>query len=334
MAEAATRLDDLADSLPTAAADVGGDTDVGVGAEPVEHPAETTEPPPTSSDDGVDPLDRLLRQWDEDQNGNNGAASSDDDIIAALDEANRDAAAQARNEQEFAAAQQRYAADSAQSAMALATRDQENAQLRGTVHQLQQTIWAEQQRQHRLQSKADFDALIAPIQKELEAEGLDIPSNHVETQLLAAAARDSALIEAFESKYFQGHDPLQAAQLEAAIRHQGETWAKAALSIANPVQRLAAQRHIEARLRTMWEAAFVDPAQHRAKGAAVVRRAIDQIVKDARRPRIDERISGDVLAVAAAVRGASGKPPPDPPVNLGRMTAGEFARHTMERYGF
>jgi hypothetical protein len=173
------------------------------------------------------------------------------------------------------------------------------------------------------------------VQAELEADGLDIPPNHVETQLLAAAARNPELIEAFEARYFEGHDPLRAAQLEAAIRQQGEAWAKAALAITNPVQRLAAQRHIEAWMSRAWQAAFVTPEQHRAKGAAIVRRAIDQIVREARRPRIDSSVTGDVLAVAQAVRGASSsKPPPEVPVNLGRLSEGEFRRHTMERYGF
>jgi hypothetical protein len=328
MAEAA-RLDELADTLPppATAADVGGDADAGVAAEPAEaRPA--AEPPSTSSDDGVDPLDRLLREYD-DRNGN-GAAASDDDIIALLDQ---DAARQ-QQEQDFQAAQQRFAADSARAATDIAQRDHQVRELEQTVGALQQTIFAEQQRQARQRSKADFDALVAPVQRDLEADGLDILPNHVETQLLAAAARDPTLIEAFESRYFQGHDPLQAAQLEAAIRQQGETWAKAALSIANPAQRLAAQRHIEARMREMWQAAFVDPAQHRAKGAAVVRRAIDQIVKDAHRPRIDERISGDVLAVAAAVRGASAKSAPaEPPVRLSELSDSDLNKWSKQ-FGF
>jgi hypothetical protein len=35
------------------------------------------------------------------------------------------------------------------------------------------------------------------------------------------------------------------------------------------------------------------------------------------------------------MRGASAKTlPPEPPVNLGRLSEGEFRKHTMERYGF
>ena len=188
---------------PPVATESGGD-DVAI----VEAPTGADGPAPSddsTSHGDADPLDRLLAEYDERNGAGNGAAASgatDDDIVRLLDEANRDAAAQARNEHEFAAAQQRYTADLAQSAMEIAQRDHQVAELQQTIGSLQQTIWAEQQRQHRLQSKADFDALVAPVQAELEAAGLDIPPNHVETQLLAAAARDPALIEAFEFEIF------------------------------------------------------------------------------------------------------------------------------------
>ena len=104
-------------------------------------------------------------------------------------------------------------------------------QLRQTVAELRRRpSRGAVQRQHQARSKADLDALIAPVQKELEAEGLDIPPDFVETQLMAAGARDPALVEAWESRYFTGHDPLRAAQLETAIRQQAEAWAKAALA--------------------------------------------------------------------------------------------------------
>ena len=44
--------------------------------------------------------------------------------------------------------------------------------------------------------------------------------------------------------------------------------ARAALAIANPPQRLAAQRHIEDWMKRAWQSPFVDPVEHRAKGAA------------------------------------------------------------------
>jgi hypothetical protein len=99
--------------------------------------------------------------------------------------------------------------------------------------------------------------------------------------------------------------------------------------------RVLAQQNIEASMRQMWETAFPDPATYRANAARYVHKAIDRMHKEARRPRIDPDVTADRLAVVQAMRGAStNKPPPEPPVNLGRLTAGEFARHTMERYGF
>jgi hypothetical protein len=332
MAEAA-RLDDLADSLPPPVAAESGGDDVAIVEAPTGADGPAAPDDSTSRGGDADPLDRLFAEYDERNGAGNGAAApgpTDDDIIELL---NQDAARQ-QQESEFQAAQQRYAGEAAQSSLELARRDHQVRELEQTVGQLQQTIFAEQQRQHRQRSKADFDAMVAPVQRDLEAEGVDVPPDYVETQLLAAVARNPELIEAHEARYFQGHDPLTAARLEAGIRQEAEAMAKAALSIANPVQRQAAERHIQDWMRRAWQAAFVDPREHRAKGAAIVRRAIDQIVKDAHRPRIDPDATADRLAIVAAMKGASGKPPPEPPVNLGRLTEGEFRKHTMERYGF
>lgn len=334
MAEALREWDEP-EAAPVAA-EAGGD-DVAVAEAPAEAPV------PPSSPSEPDPLDKLLSAYDEGVgNGAGNGASADltadfsaDELARLLGEAGQDEATRRQRDLEWQKFQQQTAQQEADASIAVAQRDRQIGELQQTVGELQNVLWQEQQRQHRQRSKADFDALIAPVQAELEAEGLDIPPDYVETQLIAAGARDPALIEAWESRYFEGHDPLRAAQLEAAIRQQGETWAKAALAIANPAQRLAAQRHIEAWMRRAWQAAFVDPQEHRAKGAATVRRAVEQIVKQARRPPIDRQISADYFAVAQAVRGASSsKPPPDPPVNLGRMSEGEFRRHTLERYGF
>ena len=207
MAEAA-RLDELADSLPAPpveAADVGGDNvNADDGRNGTVSPE--AEPPSPSPSDDADPLDKLLSQWDEDQNRNNGAAapSSDDDIIAALDAADRDAAAQARNEQEFAAAAAALASESAQSALELAQRDYENNQLRQTVGARRVNI-SKSGGQHQWRMKADLNALVTPVQKDLEAEGLATSLlDFVETQLIAEAVRDPTIEEAFQAKYFQG----------------------------------------------------------------------------------------------------------------------------------
>ena len=173
MAEA---LDELADTLhPPVQADAGGDG-VAVAEAPTEADGPAASDSSTSHGDD-DPLGKLLAQWDEEQAGNGAAASGpgDDEIVRLLDEANQNAA----REQEFAAAQQRYAGEAAQAAVDLSQRDYENNQLRQTVAELEGVLRAEQFRQHQARSKADLDALIAPIQKELEAEGLDIPPDFV-----------------------------------------------------------------------------------------------------------------------------------------------------------
>ena len=89
---------------------------------------------------------------------------------------------------------------------------------------------------------------------------------------------------------------------------RGEDMARAALQIADPQQRLLAQRHIESELRQLYQTTFPDPAEYRRNGAAYVNRTIDKMHKAARqRPRVDSEISADRLLVAQAVRGSSAK---------------------------
>ena len=229
MAEAA-RLDDLADSLPPPAeAAAGGGDDVAVAD--TDAPTETDGP--AASDDSTsrgdeDPLGRLLAEWDERNGAGNGAAASgpsDDDIVRLLDEANQ----QAAHEQEFAAAQQRYAADSARSAMDIAQRDHQVAELQQTVGQLQNAIAQEVARQHQQRSIADFERLAASEQAKLE--GLDVDENHVRRWMLAEAAQDPQLREAWDARYYQPPGPLERARIAADIQQWGEGQAKLALQL-------------------------------------------------------------------------------------------------------
>jgi hypothetical protein len=323
MAEAA-RLDDLADSLPppAAAPDVG-EADVGVAAEPVEHPAETPEPP--SSDD-LDAFDKFLAEYDQ----SNGAACQGDNDIAALLEQE---AARQQSEQALADAQQRFAGDAARSAVDIAQRDRALAEAQQTIGSLQNAIAQEQFRQHQARSLEDFKRLTADEQSKLD--GLDVPDNHVETFLLAEAARDPELQRAWEAKYYEPPGPVERANIASQIQQWGENQAKLALQLSNPLARRMAQQNIEASMRQMWSQAFPDPATYRANAAEYVRKAIDRMHKEARRPRIDLDATADHAAVAQAVRNAStNKMPPEPPVNLGRLTAGQFAAYTLEKYGF
>lgn len=331
MAEAIKEWDEPA--APPVATEVSGGDDVAVAEAPTEADAPAA-PDDSTSRGNEDPLDRLLAQWDESNGAGNGAAAAvptDDDIVRMLDEANQ----QAAHEQKFAAAHQRFAAESAQSAMDIAARDRMLAEAQQTIGSLQQTIAAEQWRQHQQQSREAFEKLVAAEQAKLaDVPGVD--EDHARRWLLSEAAQDPRLGEAWEvSRFYQPPGPLDRAKVAANIQQWAEGQAKLALQLPSPRARVLAQQNIEASMRQMWETAFPDPQQHRAAAAAYVRKAIDRMHKEARRPRIDPDVTADRLAVVQAMRGAStNKPPPEPPVNLGALTEGEFRRHTMERYGF
>jgi hypothetical protein len=302
------RLDEIADSLPLpAAADAGGDA-VGI--------ADTTaEAPEPSSESESNALDRLLSEYDDGvgnvtANGTDAAVDSMGDytpheLARLLGEADQEAAARQQSELALADAQQRYANDSARSAMDIAQRDRQVAELQQTVGQLQDVLRAEQQRQHQARAFQDFKRLTADEQAKLD--GLDVPENHVETFLLAEAARDPDLTRAFEGRYYSAPGPLQRAQLERAIMAHGENLAREALLIADPQQRRLAEQHIHAELRRLYLDTFPDPATYRANAARYLQRALDKMHKDARKPRLDPDRTADRFAVAQAVRGASSK---------------------------
>ena len=316
MAEAA-RLDELADSLPVQpaeAVDVGG-ADVGVAAEPAEA-RPVAEPPSISSDDDVDPLDRLLAQWDAEQKAGNGAAASgDDDIIELL---NQDAARQ-QYDQELAAAQ-RYANElAAHSAMEIARRDQQVAELNQTVGQLQNVIAQEQWRQHQLQSRDAFEKVVAAEQAKLaDVPGID--EDHARRWLLSEAAQDPRLGEVWEiSRFYEPPGPVDRARVASHIQAWAEGQAKLALQLPDPRARVLAQQNIESSMRQMWETAFPDPAAYRANAAKYVNQALDRMHKEARKPRLDPDRTSDYFAVAQAVRGASTRtPPPEIPPGIWR----------------
>jgi hypothetical protein len=303
MAEAAIKEWDEPEAPPVATEAAGGD-DVAV----AEAPAATE--PPSSSESESDPLDRLLGEYDQGTTGNSAAADftsdyTDDELAQLLGDAGQEAAARQQHEQEFAAAQQRYAGEAARSAMEIAQRDRQLGELRGTVEQLQRAAAEAQWRQHQARSFEDFKRLTAAEQAKLE--GLDVSDDHVETFLLAESARDPELARAFEGRYYTPPGPLQRAELERAIMAHGENLARTALQIADPQQRRLAEQHIHAELRRLYENTFPDPATYRANAARYVHKALDRMHREARRPRIDLDATADRLAVAAAVRGASSK---------------------------
>jgi hypothetical protein len=324
MAEAA-RLDELADTLPppVEAADVGGDSvnadDTVNGGAPPE-----SEPPSPSPSDDADPLDQLLRQYD-DQNGN-GAAATDDDIIALLEQ---DAARQ-QQEQDFQAAQQRFAADSARAATDIAQRDRQNAELQQTVGQLQQAIQQEVWRQHQQRSAADFEKLISSEQAKL-ADVAGIDDDHAKRWMLSEAAQDPELQRAWEAKYYTPPGPVERANIASQIQQWGEGQAKLALQLPDPRARVLAQQNIEASMRQMWSQAFPDPATYRANAARYVNKALERMHRDARKPRIDPDATADRFAVAQAVRGAStNKIPAEPAPVWGELTDSQLNAFTKQ----
>jgi hypothetical protein len=333
MAEAA-RLDDLADSLPPpVAAEAGDGDDVGI--------ADTTAeaPEPSSPPSEPDPLDRLLSEYDERNGAGNGGAAdltaeyTPDELAQLLGDANQEAVARQQRELEWQAFQQQTADQQARSAIEISRRDQQLGELQQTVGQLQNVIAQEQWRQHQQRSNEDFERLAASEQAKLE--GLDVDENHVKRWLLSEGAQDPNLVAAWEAKYYQPPGPVERARVASHIRQWGEGQAKLALQLPDARARVLAQQNIEASMRQMWKTAFPDPQEHRAAASAYVRKALDRMHKEARRPRVDPDVTADRLAVVQAMRGASSsKPPPEPPPNLGRMSEGEFRRHTMEKYGF
>ena len=302
---------------------------------PTPSPAEAVEPPPSSE---PDPLDKLLAQWDDEQKGNGAAADlgsdyTDDELARLLGDANQQAAARQQRDAEWQAFQQQTAQQQADASIAVAARDQQIGELQQTVGQLQGAIQQEVQRQHQQRSLQDFERLISSEQQKL-ADVTGIDEDHAKRWMLAEAAQDPGLREAWEARYYQPPGPVERARIAGHIQQWGENQAKLALQLPDARARVLAQQNIEASMRQMWETAFPDPATYRANAARYVNRALDRMHKDARRPRVDPDVTADRLAVVQAMRGASGKPPPEPPLNLGRMTAGEFARHAMEKYGF
>jgi hypothetical protein len=294
-------LGELADTLPppveTKAA--GGD-DVAVADASME--ADAPAAPDDSTRGDVDPLDKLLAEWDQEQSARNGAAAPGSDT----DDLDRILADLAADEQRAAAAQQ-TADQHARSALEIAQRDQQLGELRGTVEQLQRAAAETQWREHQARAFQDFKSITAEAQARIAADIPDVEDNYVETHLLAEAARDPELVRAFDARYYSEPNPLQRAELERAIMMRGEGMARAALQIRDPVQRRLAEQHIHAELRKLYANTFPDVQQYRASGAAYLRKAIDKIDRQARRPRTDRQVTGDVLAVAQAVRGSSAK---------------------------
>jgi hypothetical protein len=285
------------------AAPVDAEAADGTAAAPAGADAPATPDGDSTSNGDADPLDQLLADYDRSIGAGGNGADDVDPLDRLIADAGEHEAAQQR-ELEFQAFQAQTAQQQADSAIAVSARDQQIGELQQTVGQLQQAIAAEQWRQHQQRSIADFERLAASEQAKLD--GLDVDENHVKRWLLSEAAQDLELQRAWEARYYQPPGPLDRARIAADIHQWGEGQAKLALQLPARA-RLLAQQNIEAEMRRMWETAFPDPQQHRAAAGPYVKRALDRMHREARRPRIDADATADRLLVVQAMRGASAK---------------------------
>jgi len=84
--------------------------------------------------------------------------------------------------------------------------------------------------------------------------------------------------------------------------------------------RARAEKHILAEVQQLMGQVFPDPQAYRANAKAYLRRAIDKMRSEIRRPRIDEDVTADRFAVAQAIKSAGGKFTPEPTPNLGGLS--------------
>jgi hypothetical protein len=160
----------------------------------------------------------------------------------------------------------------------------------------------------------DFNRLTASVQSKLPGH---LPGDFAETQLLAAAINNPDLQQAFD---FRSVD-RRAAEVE--------------------------MRKVEVELQRLSRDPAADPQQianlqqygYRVGLALNSREILRRAIRDVERRGlahtvIDETATADHDAVAAAVRGASGKAQPEPPPNFGNMSDAELRKYTKENFGF
>jgi hypothetical protein len=175
----------------------------------------------------------------------------------------------------------------------------ENAQLRAHMQ--------------RAADQRDFDKLTSQLQQKLP----NLPGDYVRSQLLAMAVENPNLVHAFDLR----HTDRRAAEVE--------------------------MRKVEAELNRLSRDPMADRQQIAAvqrygyqvglalNSREILRRAVFEVEKRGRSHKpVDPDATADHDAVAAAVRGASGKASPEPPPNFGNMTDAELRRYTKTNFGF
>jgi hypothetical protein len=167
--------------------------------------------------------------------------------------------------------------------------------------------------QRRAVDQHDFDKLTSQLQQKLP----DLPGDYVRSQLLAMAVENPNLVHAFDLR----HTDRRAAEVEMR-KVEVELQRLSRDPVANQQQIVAVQRY-------GYQVGLA------LNSREILRRAVFEVEKRGRSHKpVDLDATADHDAVAAAVRGSSGKASPEPPPNFGAMSDAELRRFTKQNYGF
>jgi hypothetical protein len=168
---------------------------------------------------------------------------------------------------------------------------------------------------YQLDKQAGY-AHIAKIQERIQ--DYDVPDDYAELLIRKMADEDPRLDVAWKARNV---DPVACRvefdRVQGLLRQ-----AKANPSLASPQEIASAEQWL-------WQLQVAIHAR------TILRQTEEAVVKKARsRPKIDEQVSADRMAVANAVRGASGKVGEEPAPNFGQLSDAELKDYTRKNFGF
>jgi hypothetical protein len=170
------------------------------------------------------------------------------------------------------------------------------------------------------QSKADFEGFSAKLQQEL---GPNVPDDYAKTQLLAMSVERPELQVAWQYRHLT-NEQRAAADLE--FRQLEALYWKAQRAPDDPrkAEALAQMERRGQELGLMNAGKILDKAWR-----DVQRRAEKAL------PPIDPDVTATRMELAQIIRdgGSNRQAPPEPPVQLGRLTDSEYRQHLLEKYG-
>jgi hypothetical protein len=168
-----------------------------------------------------------------------------------------------------------------------------------------------QLRQHiqRATDQADLDKLTAELQSRLPPH---LPEDFAVTQLKSMAVDRPELVLAFDYRSADRRAVDQELRRVEQVYNQ----------TTDPAQRAQLQQ-------------YGNRLGIALNSREILNRAVREVVKRGRAHHpIDEIATADHDAVAASVRGASGKAQPEPPPNLGQMSDKQLREYTRTNFGF